>query len=857
MKRLPIFVIAFFISFTFSAIVYADLNDGLVAYLPFDGNADDISGNGNNGIVYGATLTEDRFGNIDSAYLFDGIDDYIVITHNASLNFSKSDQFTLSAWINFGEPIVQDPTQSAAQSIFGKRGAAYEGYNLKINETGTIEGGFYDGEQFRRTMTGSYPWNEWHLITVTHDGTTVRSYMDGVLIESNSDALTNPVTHGYDLLIGRYGSEWHWHMEHANGIIDDARIYNRALSSTEIKELYGEDLPNYPEGMISYWKFEEGTGPDATDSLGANDGTIKEGAAWTTGQVGGALEGNYYGYVEIPDHSSLNPDVITVEAWVYPRPCSGYRCFVAKNYGSGWSWPYTTYFLEDPCWNNSDATFSVTIGNSRYYVRSPVDPISNQWSHLVGTYDGSIMRIYINGELMAENDAIPAGPIAKSLYPLHIGRIANNPLIGKVDEVAIYNRALTLEEIQQHYQNGLEGKGYEEAPNQPPIAEAGDPQSVHPGDIVTLDGSGSSDPDGHYPLTYFWEVISKPEGSEATLSDPSVVNPTFTADLFGDYIIQLVVTDSLGSSSLIDQVLVSTFNTAPVADAGEDQVIIIIGTLVTLDGTQSWDDEGDTMDYLWSIVSKPIGSLTELDDPNSATPSFSADIHGDYVVQLIVNDPWDVSQPDTVKISFDNVKPVADAGDNQAVLQNEIVYLDGSGSSDANLDPLTFNWSIVTKPEGSLAELSDPVSVNPQFTADVPGEYVISLVTNDGFEDSDPNNITILATTYQSATSQLLEDTVNAINNLEISNFNRRVFKRILTMRINIALRQVDLGNYNVALMILEYRIIPKIDGCASSGSPDTGFPFYERDWIDNCDAQGHVYPLIDEAIELLNAFIN
>ncbi|OAD18767.1 LamG domain protein jellyroll fold domain protein [Candidatus Thiomargarita nelsonii] len=76
----------------------ADLNDGLVAYYPFDGNAQDESGNGNNGTVHGAILTEDRFGNVESAYRFDGTNSFIEVMDTPALRLNNTD-FTVSAWV--------------------------------------------------------------------------------------------------------------------------------------------------------------------------------------------------------------------------------------------------------------------------------------------------------------------------------------------------------------------------------------------------------------------------------------------------------------------------------------------------------------------------------------------------------------------------------------------------------------------------------------------------------------------------------------------------------------------------------------------------------------------------------------
>jgi PKD repeat protein len=121
--------------------------------------------------------------------------------------------------------------------------------------------------------------------------------------------------------------------------------------------------------------------------------------------------------------------------------------------------------------------------------------------------------------------------------------------------------------------------------NAQPKAEAGPAQTVHVGTIAMLDGSASSDPDGDL-ITYAWSFLSRPDGSKATLSGAGTVNPTFRPDLQGSYDVKLVVSDSSGLQSLPDTVTVNTSNSPPKADAGPDQAITAIGTVVNLDAAQ-------------------------------------------------------------------------------------------------------------------------------------------------------------------------------------------------------------------------------------------------------------------------------
>jgi hypothetical protein len=191
-------------------------------------------------------------------------------------------------------------------------------------------------------------------------------------------------------------------------------------------------------------------------------------------------------------------------------------------------------------------------------------------------------------------------------------------------------------------------------------------------------------------LTYAWSFVSKPGGTTAVLSNSTVVNPTFTPDAVGSYVIQLIVTDTAGFSSTPATVTVSTVDSPPVADAGPDQAITVIGTVVQLNGSQSYSPNGLLITYQWSILSKPVGSNATLTVPTTATPSFVADVHGDYRIQLIVTDSLGLgSSPAIVTVTSNNVAPVANAGLSQSALVGQTVTLNGSGSNDSDGDPLT------------------------------------------------------------------------------------------------------------------------------------------------------------------------
>ena len=278
------------------------------------------------------------------------------------------------------------------------------------------------------------------------------------------------------------------------------------------------------------------------------------------------------------------------------------------------------------------------------------------------------------------------------------------------------------------------------AGNAPPVADAGFDQTVTVGATVSLDGSGSTD-DGGKLLSSAWTIVSAPIGSTASLSDATLVNPTFVADLAGDYTIELVATEGPRSSDP-DAVVISTSNSVPVADGGRDQAVEI-GTTVQLDGTASWDVDGDLLAYSWTLVSVPGGSGAALSDATDPRPTFFVDSSGDYIIELTVDDGTATSAVATVTYSTDNLPPVADAGPNVTSSVGATLEFEAGRSFDPDGDQLSYDWALVARPSGSGASLSTPSTSRPGLTLDVTGTYVLQLTVDDGNELSIPDTLMV------------------------------------------------------------------------------------------------------------------
>lgn len=222
------------------------------------------------------------------------------------------------------------------------------------------------------------------------------------------------------------------------------------------------------------------------------------------------------------------------------------------------------------------------------------------------------------------------------------------------------------------------------------------------------------------------------------------------SDYKGNYNFGLTSYDRAGLRSNMVYTLYDTseyreyYHRPPIANAGEDILQLFKDSGVMLDGSLSSDPVGSTLSYCWFIYGYiPRSNSPVLYHPTIENPVLFWDGYGSYAVKLIVSNPWFSSEADTVVIEVLNLKPVADAGFDQLARVGERAYLDGSNSFDPNYDPLTYQWSIVSKPRGSLAELENPTSTWPNIIVDQVGTYNISLVVFDGKYYSEPSYVAV------------------------------------------------------------------------------------------------------------------
>jgi hypothetical protein len=201
------------------------LDNGLVAYYPFDGNVNDASGNHNDGVVYGATLTTNIFGDAGSAYAFNGDQEYILAADSPSLEVTN--RLTMCAWINFGAGGTDNPRIISKTLVNG-----FELFTWGTSNQRQI--GFLTYADATILTSAQYiNAGDWAYITATFDGTNKNLYVNGVL--DASVAASCIFTNSGPLTIGQNANNG---QDNYVGLINGVRLYNRALSSSEVSQLY-------------------------------------------------------------------------------------------------------------------------------------------------------------------------------------------------------------------------------------------------------------------------------------------------------------------------------------------------------------------------------------------------------------------------------------------------------------------------------------------------------------------------------------------------------------------------------------------------------------------------------------------
>lgn len=240
MNRLHTLFLLIFIFLTNQ--ILAQINEGLIGYWPFVNNANDVSGYNNHGVVYGATLTEDRFGNSNSAYLFNGNTNYINCGSNIP---TYTNRITISVWIKTN---TQSLKTAYIVGQYGWTNGPIRGFHVLLTNL-NIQFAWRDEiDQYNFIISDGVNINDdqWHHIVGTLNNSLYELWIDGVKISSDNNYHSNvDISQTYDFYIGGHFNHEVDEYMYFPGAIDDIRLYNRTLSDSEIIELFNETNETY------------------------------------------------------------------------------------------------------------------------------------------------------------------------------------------------------------------------------------------------------------------------------------------------------------------------------------------------------------------------------------------------------------------------------------------------------------------------------------------------------------------------------------------------------------------------------------------------------------------------------------
>jgi len=459
-----------------------NLTNGLVLYQSFDGpfmdwsqtsaQARDKSGLGNNGAAMGSlSQSSVRLGKLGQALSFNGSSDS-VSTPN-SLGTSNT-AFSVTTWFK-----TSDNAGSSYDVIVGKEGAGtwYNGEWQVDTYGNSTDNGLrfyvYSGGSSHIVAidTNNIFDGNWHQVTAVASASSLVLYLDGTQVATDP-TFTLPNQYNDDIWIGaRKDSGNH---NYFNGQIDEVRVYNRALSPSEVTSLYrlGGEKVNMSltnkmadSSLVGLWTFD---GPDVSwgSSLaydrspgGTNTGTIYNKSSVQPGKRGQAL--NFNGsstYVSVANSSSLDlPNQLTLASWVYNTSRPDREPIIDNGLSGNYCPSYDLSILA----SGVLSTFVYSGGSGQhctpgFNVNSTGTVPLNSWTHIVTTYDGSNVKFYINGVL---DSTVSAGGSFDPYTPIHNLWIGGEDgytrrFHGNIDEVRIYSRALSAGEVMSLYRMG-------------------------------------------------------------------------------------------------------------------------------------------------------------------------------------------------------------------------------------------------------------------------------------------------------------------------------------------------------------------------------------------------------------------
>lgn len=425
----------------------------LISWWAGDGNVFDIQSGIDGTLQDGATFDT---GEVSQAFKF-AANGFVDIPYNQLLD-PPTGQITVDAWVNPAS------MSHGAASIINKRTASNNaGYTLEqlFDNSGLVLWVvFVGGSPIDVVSNTALPLTTWTHVAGTYDGTTSKLYFNGALVGSTTSSGPIDASPAAGLQIGKNivnGALF-------DGLIDEVEVFDRALAQSEIQAIFnrggiGKCKPTCappPPNMTAWWP---GDG-DADDIRGSNNGTLENGVTFVPGEVAQAFSLNGSNqFVQVADSPlwAFGTNDFSIDLWINFNSIGAVNGFVGHDEGPG---PVNKWFFGT---KNGQLFFHINspeIGNPGLDITStpPFAPSVGEWHHVAVTKSGIAYTFYVDGS--------PGTPVSNSTAvadanaPLVIGQTGESSrfINGLIDEVEIFNRALSSAEIQAIYAAGTGGK---------------------------------------------------------------------------------------------------------------------------------------------------------------------------------------------------------------------------------------------------------------------------------------------------------------------------------------------------------------------------------------------------------------
>ena len=563
---------------------------------------------------------------------FNGASSYV----NTTLYYSANTNLTISTWVNMKNAMNYPMILTAGN------GSSFE---LRFYQ-GTRRPDFIYNSSVQATSTSTVNLNEWNLITGIYNGSAIGIYINGILSASTNIGSTSSSPFTWNIARRAYPansdpSSYYYF----NGSLDEVMIFNRSLNASEISNLYskGRDIDYYDDsslvswygfdsgnsrdkkgnnsgtdtsvtynqsnslanGLVSYYHFDEtswaGTTGEVKDSLGRNNGTAVSGATTTTNGIyyrGGSFD-SVNDYISVPNSQSLNFSKVnsaTISAW--------YKRIGAGESGAGRLIEKNSVFniiadssLQVYFYNSTGSNSNSFSGNCA---------VAGIWHNIIATYNGTTISSYCDGILVDSDPLI--GNISSNTNAILIGGLTTIRYFnGSLDEVMIFNRSLSSQEIQELYTKGRANWNYTDTQNLTPV-NAYDNLSLNTFAI-------SKNTTNILPIfnflsdrtyNFYSPVVSTSQTSASSQTNPIILNIT-------DTITPLATLFSPSNNSYWNTSY-PTFNASFSDSSGESSGSIIPnldGSLVSWWRMDDLNSTGGVVDYMGRNNGTNIGGVTQ------------------------------------------------------------------------------------------------------------------------------------------------------------------------------------------------------------------------------------------------------